>query len=376
MLELFLNTTTREWFDADGNPFAANMPMVAYQAHEDIVVFLKRETPGAGELGVNPRNWPMDENYCYLPNVAAKLTVDSDFIHKLRGDLSAAVNNGDNTIRAKISNATQAALPQTGIVRLFDDAGNTENLRYQARTIADNGEVTFLLAEGITAAGNYGIGDDIDCDQAPYVSIFNHAQYSDWERGRVYFEFVADSKRLREEMDYSDTGELPAKGMELLIFQATEDGTQTPVNAFLLETFTISGTLGSLDNNAELPDPLKNEVAALMGAFLTPVTETIDLTSANASLVVLANKYYQFTLNGEEAKLASLTISGFSNSHYESVIEVVFGDAEPQVSVPANLVYLGEVDADGNPKLAFESNKRYMISVQYGTWIAAEMTRG
>jgi hypothetical protein len=71
-----------------------------------------------------------------------------------------------------------------------------------------------------------------------------------------------------------------------------------------------------------------------------------------------------------------LTISGFANSHYESVIEVVFGDAEPQVSVPANLVYLGEVDADGNPKLTFEANKRYMISVQYGTWIAAEMTRG
>ena len=55
MIELFLNTTTREWFDRDGNPFGADMPEIVYGTVEPIVIWLKSETPNAGELGVEQK---------------------------------------------------------------------------------------------------------------------------------------------------------------------------------------------------------------------------------------------------------------------------------------------------------------------------------
>ena len=45
MLVTYLNTVTREWFDADGNYFSARMPEMAYQSRETVLVYLKKETP-------------------------------------------------------------------------------------------------------------------------------------------------------------------------------------------------------------------------------------------------------------------------------------------------------------------------------------------
>jgi 1-deoxy-D-xylulose-5-phosphate reductoisomerase len=77
MLILYLNTTTREWFDANGNPFGYEMPRLAFQAREEVAIFLKSATPGAGELGVNPLEWPTDIFIGEKENIGAKITVDS-----------------------------------------------------------------------------------------------------------------------------------------------------------------------------------------------------------------------------------------------------------------------------------------------------------
>lgn len=267
-MELYLNTTTGEWFDANGNPFANNTPQIAYKQHEYIVIWLKESTPDAGELGVDPREWPVS-SYSYYADLGALLTVDNDYTHKLQG-----VTNSDYaagavaTITATIAEATNALLPSKGTVRLFSSAGTFESLLYESRSI--NGtSVTFTLAEGSTLANSYSAGAMCDCDQAPYLQAYFIPEYSVISDGMLQFEVIADSLRLREAFDYGNVESLPVQGMELLLFGVSEDGTQTPMASYLLDTFALVGTLGAVGMDAEIPDPTKNQLAALVGVLMS-----------------------------------------------------------------------------------------------------------
>lgn len=266
-MELYLNTTTGEWFDAAGNPFANNTPQIAYKQHEFVMIWMKESTPDAGELGVNPREWPVS-SYSYYADLGALLTVDNDYTHKLQG-----VTNSDYaagavaTITATIAEATNALLPSKGTVRVFSSAGTFESLLYESRSI--NGtSVTFTLAKGSTLANSYNAGAVCDCDQAPYLQAYFIPEYSVLSDGMLQFELIADSLRLREAFDYGNVESLPVQGMELLLFGVSEDGTQTPMASYLLDTFALVGTLGAVGMDAEIPDPTKNQLAALVGMLM------------------------------------------------------------------------------------------------------------
>lgn len=267
-MELYLNTTTGEWFDAAGNPFANNTPQIAYKQHEFVMIWMKESTPDAGELGVNPREWPVS-SYSYYADLGALLTVDNDYTHKLQG-----VTNSDYaagavaTITATIAEATNALLPSKGTVRVFSSAGAFESLLYESRSI-EGTSVTFTLAEGSTLANSYSAGAVCDCDQAPYLQAYFIPEYSVLSDGMLQFEVIADSLRLREAFDYGNVESLPVQGMELLLFGVSEDGTQTPMASYLLDTFALVGTLGAVGMDAEIPDPTKNQLAALVGMLMS-----------------------------------------------------------------------------------------------------------
>lgn len=268
MLVTYLNTVTREWFDADGNYFSARMPEMAYQSRETVLVYLKKETPNAGELGVKPAEWPADTELANLPGIGARLTVDSDFIHKLKGTIAGTVNAGSGAVLVNIGNIQKELIPQSGTLRLFDAAGNSESVRYKSRADQGNKIFLFTLEDGGTVLNEYVSGSTVDFDQAPYASVFYNAASSNISEGMFAFDLVLDSPRLRAEMDYSDKETLPVQGLELLFFTIDSDGNQEPVKAFMLDTFTLTGTMGSLDSDAPVPDPLKNEIAAYVGSLI------------------------------------------------------------------------------------------------------------
>ena len=268
MLVTYLNTVTREWFDADGNYFSARMPEMAYQSRETVLVYLKKETPNAGELGVKPAEWPADTELANLPGIGARLTVDSDFIHKLKGTIAGTVNAGSGDVLVNIGNIQKELIPQSGTLRLFDAAGNSESVRYKSRADQGNKIFLFTLEDGGTVLNEYVSGSTVDFDQAPYASVFYNPVSSNISAGIFAFDLVLDSPRLRAEMDYSDRETLPVQGLELLLFTLDSDGNQEPVKAFILDTFTLTGTMGSLENDAPIPDPLKNEIAAYVGSLI------------------------------------------------------------------------------------------------------------
>lgn len=264
MLEIYFNTTSREAFDADGNQFRSGMPRLAYMSRDTVRVILCSETPENDNAGVDTTTWTRDTSY-NVAGIGAMLTVDSDYIHKLKGELAAEVPAGSvSSVTATIASASYAKIPSSGVLRLFDAYGNYEALSYTARSI-DGTSVTFTTSG--TVSGAYMTGATMDCDQSPYCSALMDTAASNVEQGEFVFQLVVNSDRLREEMDYSDTEKLSVKGLEILLYKTT-DGTDEPLNAFVCDTFSITGTIGSVGFEAEPPDGTENKLAGLVDQLL------------------------------------------------------------------------------------------------------------
>ena len=265
MLELFLNTVTRRWYDKDGDPFGDGMPRGAYLSREDVKITLCRETPNAGAAGVDVSTWTRDASLASVSGVGAMLTIDSDRIHKLKGVLSSEVSAGAvSTITATIENASNATVPESGTLRLFDETGDYEAIAYTDRSIID-GEATFTVSGSVS--GSYAVGSVIDCDQSPYAQAYLDTSASNLEQGELVFHLVIDSQRLRDEMDYSDVATLSIAGLELLIYR-TADGASDPITAYLCETYSVTGTLGSVGNESQPPDATADKLAGLVDQLL------------------------------------------------------------------------------------------------------------
>lgn len=264
MLEIYFNTTSREAFDADGNQFRSGMPRLAYMSRDTVRVILCSETPENDNAGVDPTTWTRDTSY-NVAGVGAMLTVDSDYIHKLKGDLSAEVTAGSvSSVTATIASASYAKIPSSGVLRLFDAYGNYEALSYTARSI-DGTSVTFTTSGTLT--GTYATGATMDCDQSPYCSSMLDTAASNVEQGEFVFQLVVNSDRLREEMDYTDTEKLSVKGLEILLYKTT-GGSDEPLNAFVCDTFSIVGTIGAVGFESDPPDGTENKLAGVVDQLL------------------------------------------------------------------------------------------------------------
>lgn len=279
MLELYLNTTTRTFYDADGDPFRDNNPQGAFQSRETIKIYLCTETPEAGEEAADPQSWTRDTYFGTIEGISAKLTCDNDYIHKLKGTLTGELPSGSvSSITATISGATLGKIPEFGTVRLYSPNGNYESVAYSERSLSGE-TVTFTVSGTIT--NSYSTGAIVDCDQSPYCEAYVDAEQSDIANGELVFDLAYDSVRLREEMQYTDTEKLQVKGLELLFYKTNSDATQEKIKRFLCETFIITGTLGSIGYESEPPEPVINMIES---AVLTAVNKNkpeIDSESGN-----------------------------------------------------------------------------------------------
>ena len=282
MIELFLNTTTREWFDRDGNPFGADMPEIVYGTVEQIAIWLKSETPDAGELGVDPLQWTKDVHYSEMPNLAAKITVDSDYIHKIKGQLTGDVTAGASVVDITLK-TTLPMIPERGIIRLFSVDGSIESVRYAERVQTGTNTFEFTLEDGVSIAKSYTANMDVDCDQAPLCSAVYSPSDSAPNFGMWSFNLSVNSARLRAEMEYADKASVDVRGLELLLYTVDADGNEQPVQAFLLDTLSLVSTLGNVGNDAEVPDPAKNEVAALVSTLLSEGLDVEQQTGSNGA---------------------------------------------------------------------------------------------
>lgn len=271
MLTLYLNSNTREWFDSNGNPLADGQPTLTFGTSEAITINVRKQTPGAGELGVDVNSWQIQP---MLDVQYAKLTIDSDYIHKLKGTLAESYTAGAaNSIVITMPGVKSSLISQRGILRLFSSDGDYESVRYADISVS-GGAVNFVLEDGAVLLHDHTAGSQVDCDQSPYCSAFHVADDSDPLHGKWVFLLQIDSQRLRDEFDYSNKASIDIHGMEVLFYK-NNSGIDIPRYAYLLDTASLRNTLGTVGSEAPVPDPLVNEITATINGVVTPVMNDI-----------------------------------------------------------------------------------------------------
>lgn len=251
MQTFYLDTTSGNWYDERGDMFRSNQPSMAFQTQDELRIIAVTGTPEAETENIDPAvDWPRDTQWS---GMAARIAVDNDTIHRIKGSLAEPVTAGANaSITATIANASQATIPGDGKLTIYAADSSSEIISYASREI--NGtSVVFTLVEGEEIRKSYPAGSVMDCPQSPYCSALMNPDKSNPLAGEFAFDLVVDSRRLREEMLYTSKDRLPVKGLELLFYRETETAT-VPVRAFLLSTFSITGLLNDVNAGADLPD--------------------------------------------------------------------------------------------------------------------------
>ena len=107
---LYLDTTAGNWYDERGESFRSNQPNMAFQTKDRIKIITVTDAVEAESDNADPAvNWPRDTQWA---GMAARIAVDNDTIHRLKGTLSEEITAGSATsVSATVTNASQALIP-------------------------------------------------------------------------------------------------------------------------------------------------------------------------------------------------------------------------------------------------------------------------
>jgi hypothetical protein len=278
MQTFYLDTSAGNWYNDRGESFRSNQPSMAFQTQDELKIITVAGAPEAETENINPAiDWPRDTQWA---GMAAKIAVDNDTIHRIKGIIAEPITAGAVTsITATIANASQATIPGDGKLTIYAADSSSEIISYASREISGTA-VVFTLVEGEEIRKSYPAGSVMDCPQSPYCSALMNPDKSNPLAGEFAFDLVVDSRRLREEMLYASKDRLPVKGMELLFYRETETAT-IPVRAFLLSTFSIVGLLNDVNAGADLPED-----------------DAIDRLNALVYSVLSAGEEVQYSVDG------------------------------------------------------------------------------
>ena len=267
MPKIYIDTISRNFYDESGTPFANGYPRLAYKRREKFIFQLVKESPDAGTPGVDPASWLKDKSF-NIPGITALLSVDKDFLRRRKAVLKDPVSAGAvSTVTMTVANTADFFVRPSGVIRLFDVFGNSEGVNYTSAKVTGN-TIEFTLPEGSELEKTYEAGASADIPDALYMQAALDTEISDPANGLFAFDLVADSVKLREVMEYSNTRSMDdIAGMELLLFTVSEDSV-TERESFLCNTISIFGTIAEASVNAQIPDQEKNNLAAFISAMI------------------------------------------------------------------------------------------------------------
>ena len=267
MPKIYIDTISRNFYDESGTPFADGYPRLAYKRREKFIFQLVKESPDAGTPGVDPEAWAKDTAFA-LPGITALLSVDKDFLRRRKAVLKDPVSAGAvSTVTLTVANVSDFFVRPSGVLRIFDDLGNAEGINYTSAKITGS-SIQFILQSGSSLGKSYAAGSSADIPDAVYMQAALDTEISDPANGLFAFDLVADSAKLREVMEYSNTRSIDdVAGMELLLFTVDADSV-TERESFLCSTISIFGTIAEASANPQIPDQEKNNLAATVSALV------------------------------------------------------------------------------------------------------------
>ena len=271
MLKLYTNVVTGKTYDENGDLFEDGLPTIFYKSTAKIAWQLCSETPDIAEGSDDTPEtaWTKCTDYAQYQAVGAFLTADDNYIKRRQGTLSASVSAGAvSTIEATVSDADFDTIPSSGVIELFDSEGESEVVKYNARSIED-GVVTFTLATGSTVERSYESGSPMDCSDEPLMQAALDGQNSDVANGLFCFKIRAFSRKLHDLVAYSNTKEVSVMGLELAVFRIdSESNFVVDLERYEVDTFSIRTGLAETSANPPLTDDEANETVTICNTLL------------------------------------------------------------------------------------------------------------
>lgn len=260
MLTTYLNTADNLFLDSAGNFWRDGYPRFTVRGKEQILINLVTDSPGYGTEAAVPNNWPVDSFWGDVPGIAAVLTIDNDYKHRIKGSVSAGVSAGAMSVSISLPGLNNAAeIPLTGIITLYSVAGDFENIGYSSREISGK---TAVFTLDTPLENDYVSGADADVKQTPLCVAYLNSSESDWRNGKLVFDLTVDSARLRSMTEYSDAASISIEGVELLLYTSGDTGAVTLLRSYLWDTPALINSIGDPGYAAPVPDKTIDYIAA------------------------------------------------------------------------------------------------------------------
>ena len=327
------NTVDNEHFDEFGRFFGGG-PRISVNSTFRLEWYLYTETSNANYDDVNIENWLPDKT---LSGYSAIVTCDSDWVHRVSGTLEteniAAGSTFPEQISVKISSANSKNIAPSGKFTIYNAQGKFQTVLYTGREIQENGSSVLLtIGAGVTADYEYSSGDSVTVSQEVYFEAVNIPEESEPENGKFVFDVVVRSRKLQAVVDTATNGNIPIQGLELLPFKADDSGNYIQAPAYLLDSAVMISTIGDPIGDAEISDPVKSEIGAIIDEKLKDFSPGSggEGGSDQAADIKIADSGNHFTATNVEDALAELaeSINSLSDDFSTTLSEVATGLAE------------------------------------------------
>ena len=269
-MKLLYDVENGKWYNENGDTFSSESPVIPYGNRERVEIQLYSEVKGANSGSEAVAEWTKYTGFTG-GGYGAILATDNNFLHWYKASLQTAVPSGDLPVSTLIDIATSVGvddIAESGNIYLYADDGSCEAVAYASRE-AINGGIRFTPAADNELENAYSIGAQADIPEMLYAEAPMLAADSDPATGLFVFDFICDSVKLRNKMQYSSVEKVDdCKGLELTVFQTNGDNTVSIRKRFRCTTFRITGGIADIKTGVPVPVPEQNQILALLHSFI------------------------------------------------------------------------------------------------------------
>lgn len=270
-MKLLYDVENSRWYNENGESFDSGNPAIPYGNAERVAIQLYSEVEGTNSGSGAVADWKKYTGFSG-GGYGAVLATDNNFLHWFKTTLQTALSAGDLAVTTLIDVVIGVSvndIAESGNIYLYTADGSCEAVAYASRE-AISGGIRFTPAAGNELANSYSVGAQADVPEMLYAEATMVAAASDPATGLFVFDFICDSVKLRNKMQYSSVEQVDdCKGLELTVFQTHQDNTVSIRKRFRCSTFRITGGIADVKTGVPVPMPEQNQIAAVCQAMLS-----------------------------------------------------------------------------------------------------------
>ena len=269
-MKLLYDVENSRWYNENGESFDSENPTIPYGNAERVEIQLYAEVEGTNSGSGAVADWTKYTDFTGS-GYGAILATDNNFLHWFKATLQTAVPAGELPVSTVIDIATNVGIDdiaESGNIYLYDGNGGNEAVAYASRE-AISGGIRFTPAAGNVLENAYAAGAQTDIPEMLYAEAPMIPEASDPGNGLFVFDFICDSTKLRNKMQYSSVERVDdCKGLELTVFQTNADNTVSIRKRFRCSSFRITGGIADIKTGVPVPVPEQNQILALLHSFI------------------------------------------------------------------------------------------------------------